>query len=266
MLIEQQFESILILPKNKNRIDEGGIRTQKFHEKNYSKKPLVSIITVVYNDEKCLEGTILSVLNQSYKNFEYIVIDGGSTDKSLNIIKKYNDSINYWVSEKDFGIYHAMNKGCKLALGDGLIFLNSGDKFVGNVLNEKLQFPCLLPCKVKEKNGEIWDKKISNIRYGMPTSHQAMIFNNKKILYNLSYKISSDYDFFIRHGSFVNFNSSSNGYVLYNNSGVSKTKKWQRDFETIVIIYKHFGLLTSFIFLTKKIKKMIYKMIGIKWH
>lgn len=88
----------------------------------------ISIITIVFNDVKHLEGTILSVLNQTNANIEYIIIDGGSTDGTVDIIKKYADKLGFWVSEKDKGIYDAMNKGLRAATGDFVWFMNSGDQ------------------------------------------------------------------------------------------------------------------------------------------
>jgi glycosyltransferase involved in cell wall biosynthesis len=89
-----------------------------------------SIITVCKDSEKTIENTILSVINQTYKNFEYIIIDGLSTDNTLNIIEKYRDKISQVISEPDNGLYDAMNKGIKLATGDYLFFLNSDDQFL----------------------------------------------------------------------------------------------------------------------------------------
>jgi len=89
--------------------------------------PLVTVVTVVFNGEKDLESTILSVLNQSYRNVEYIIIDGGSTDGTLDILRRYDDSIDYWVSEPDHGIYDAMNKALPLARGKWIYFLGSDD-------------------------------------------------------------------------------------------------------------------------------------------
>jgi len=100
--------------------------------------PLISIITVVYNGEKFLEKTIQSVINQSYENIEYIIIDGGSTDRTVEIIKKYEDSIDYWVSEKDGGIYDAMNKGLERANGEFVNFMNGGDEFFDSEVLAKL--------------------------------------------------------------------------------------------------------------------------------
>jgi glycosyltransferase involved in cell wall biosynthesis len=89
----------------------------------------ISVITVNYNHGNLLEATIKSVVEQSYSDIEFIVIDGGSTDESVSIIKRYSENIAYWVSEPDKGIYHAMNKGIGKATGDYCIFLNSGDSF-----------------------------------------------------------------------------------------------------------------------------------------
>jgi glycosyltransferase involved in cell wall biosynthesis len=94
------------------------------------KEPKISVITPSYNQDKYLERTILSVLNQEFKNFELIVIDGGSSDSSIDILKKYDEHIHYWVSEKDEGQTNAINKGLKVATGDLLCYQNSDDIFL----------------------------------------------------------------------------------------------------------------------------------------
>ena len=91
--------------------------------------PRFSIITVSYNAKEDLEKSIKSVSNQTFKNYEYLVIDGNSTDGTKELLRKYDKEINYWVSEKDNGIYNAMNKGARVAKGDYLYFLNAGDTF-----------------------------------------------------------------------------------------------------------------------------------------
>ena len=99
----------------------------------------LSIITINYNNKNGLDKTIASVLNQTVNDFEYIVIDGGSKDGSLEIIKKYQENLTYWVSEPDNGIYHAMNKGVKQARNDYCLFLNSGDVLHDNTVISKIE-------------------------------------------------------------------------------------------------------------------------------
>jgi len=132
---KDKFENTLFLPENKNRKGEGGLRTKGYFKKSYDDKPLISIITVVYNGEKYLEQTIQSVINQTYDNVEYIIIDGGSTDGTLDIIKKYEGTIDYWVSEVDKGIYDAMNKGIILATGKIIGLINSDDWYELNTVD-----------------------------------------------------------------------------------------------------------------------------------
>ena len=98
--------------------------------------PLITIITVVLNDEKNIEKTILSVLEQNYKNIQYVIIDGDSSDQTKEIINKYRDKIDLFKSEKDNGIYDAFNKGLDLAQGDLIGFVNSGD----TLTKDSLQF------------------------------------------------------------------------------------------------------------------------------
>lgn len=132
---EDKFETLLFLPPGEGRQGEGGLRTKGYFKKSYKDKPLVSIITVVLNGEKYLEETILSVLNQTYDNVEYIIIDGGSTDGTLDIIKKYEHAIDYWVSERDRGIYDTMNKGITVASGEWIELLNAGDFYESGAIH-----------------------------------------------------------------------------------------------------------------------------------
>ena len=122
-----KFETVLLLPERGARKGEGGLRKRGLFKSALPSKPLITVITVVFNGEETLEETIASVINQSYDNVEYIIIDGESTDKTLDIIQKYDGVIDYWVSEKDKGIYDAMNKGLSLFLGDYVIHINAGD-------------------------------------------------------------------------------------------------------------------------------------------
>ena len=98
-------------------------------KKVHKNKPLVSIITTVYNGEKYIENTILSILNQTYSNIEYIIIDGGSTDGTLSIIEKYKENIDFFISEEDRGMYDGINKGMRCATGEIYAYLNADDLY-----------------------------------------------------------------------------------------------------------------------------------------
>lgn len=101
-------------------------------------RPLISVITVAYNNRFGLEETIKSVINQTFKNFEFIIIDGNSTDGSKELLESYSSQINFWISEPDKGIYNAMNKGIANAKGEYLIFMNSGDRFSSSEILESI--------------------------------------------------------------------------------------------------------------------------------
>ena len=177
-----------------------------------------SVITVVYNDKINLENTIRNVINQNIVDFncrltEYIIIDGGSFDGTLDIIKKYENKIEYWNSESDNGLYDAMNKGIEIASGKYIIFMNAGDIFVDsktlykikNLLNVK-DYPDFIygdSIEVSKDGRTKFYKKAKNHRliwYGLFTHHQAMLYKRQiikecNLQYDLKYKIAADYDF-----------------------------------------------------------------------
>ena len=132
-------------------------------------QPTFSIITITYNAVRLVEQTLLNVLSQSYPNIEYIVIDGGSTDGTVDIIRRYESGLAYWVSEPDKGIYDAMNKGLQKATGDYVWFINAGDTLcssdtVQSVVS-KLQKRKALPDIIYgETNGGRWDCAASGRR------------------------------------------------------------------------------------------------------
>ena len=115
MIEKEIFKTINFLDQC---IIDGGLRKKKDFKETQKNKPLISVITVVYNNEKYLEESILSLHKQNYDNYEHIIVDGGSKDKTLDIIKKYESKIDYWCSAKDKGIYDAFNKGMQLAKGE----------------------------------------------------------------------------------------------------------------------------------------------------
>ena len=252
---QDEFVPMIFHPAMPERKGQGGLRTKGFFKKSYTDKPLISVITVVFNGDEHLEQTILSVISQPYENLEYIIVDGGSTDLTIDIIKKYESVIDYWISESDNGIYDAMNKACRLAHGSALIFLNSGDRFIGDLFSSLGSLQCFLPCKIKESNGLVWARSISNPHLGLPTAHQAILFPNQKRLYNTAYLVSADYDYFLRHNMKFEIAQDIGAYILYDNSGFSTKNKTRRNLETITIIYKHFGLIKTLKYVLIKIKK-----------
>jgi glycosyltransferase involved in cell wall biosynthesis len=133
-----EFQFLLRLPADENRKGEGGLRTRKVYKCSLPDKPLVTVITVVANGVSMIADTIRSVINQTYDNVEYIIIDGGSTDGTQEVIREYEHAIDYWVSEKDAGIYDAMNKGIALAIGDYIGMLNSDDCFADPSVLKKM--------------------------------------------------------------------------------------------------------------------------------
>lgn len=118
---------------------KGGLRTKGVKKERSTEGPLISIVTVVFNGEAFLERTIESVLGQDYGNVEYIIIDGASTDGTLEIIKRYEDQLDLWVSEPDKGIYDAMNKGLLLCRGDLIGMINADDHYVENIFTKVVQ-------------------------------------------------------------------------------------------------------------------------------
>ena len=202
---------------------QGGLKTHgKFFKKSGKDKPLVSIVTVCKNSERFLEDTIKSVINQSYDNIEYIVIDGESKDKTLDIIKRYESNIAYWVSEPDEGIYDAMNKGVSIAAGEWVGIINSDDWYHPNAVEWLILYSRNNPdidvfygdlLYPKPESGylrkENWLKDGKEIRRS--GTHENMLdywrlthpscfvrkSNYLKYHFNQSFKLSADYDFLL---------------------------------------------------------------------
>jgi len=180
-------------------------------------KPLFSIVTVVYNGENTIEETIKSILAQTYKNVEYIIIDGGSTDGTLDIIKKYENEISYWESETDKGIYDAMNKGIRISKGEIIGIVNADDTLYPDTLTNVQELIALNnldytygKVHLMDKDGVVFgetgfmkeEEMISKKYIDMPFPHPSM-FVRREIydeigLYSLKFRLSSDYDFVLR--------------------------------------------------------------------
>lgn len=179
--------------------------------------PLLTIVTVVLNDCKNIEQTILSVISQKDASIEYILIDGGSIDGTVEVIKKYDTSIDYWVSEPDSGVYGAMNKGIIRAKGQFIGLLNSGDYYNSGVLEIIIKNVKDIETKyhviaggmdrINEDNKCIKKYYLTSSRltrryFSMPFFHPAMFVSssvyNDYGLYNPNYKIAADYEFALR--------------------------------------------------------------------
>jgi glycosyltransferase involved in cell wall biosynthesis len=219
-------------------------------------KPLITIVTVCLNSEKHIEQAIKSVIKQNYENIEYIIIDGGSTDKTLDIIKKYEKYITKWISEPDNSIYDAMNKGIDMANGELIGFLNSDDFYFPNALNE-------ISIKYKEKKADVLvgrlvlTNKESQVIETISCDVSRIKDNDfnfihpstfvktklmKKYKFDTKYKIASDYKFllklFLKNYKFVNID-----YDITNFREGGASSFWlKKTRERIKINKEQFGL------------------------
>ena len=225
-------------------------------------EPVLSIITIVYNNVRDIERTMRSVLNQSYPHIEYLVIDGASTDGTKDIIEKYQDQVAAYISEPDKGIYDAMNKGLKLATGDYVLFMNSGDE-----LYDKETVAAVFAAGADadiyygetEMFNENWESlgqrrhevpaqfTWKSFKYGMSISHQA-IYIKRAITqpYDLRYRYSADIDWIIKAAKKARKIVNTRRYVAkYLVGGVSKQKHMESLKERFHIFSKHYGLLPN---------------------
>ena len=222
---DDKVETVLFQPGDVGRQGEGGLRTKGYFKvggiitestvlaieaKQSSAdsltphaSPLITVITVVFNGEKFLEETILSVINQTYDNVEYIIIDGGSTDSTLEIIKKYEHAIDYWVSEKDKGIYDAMNKGVCLSQGKWVSFLNAADSYnlealthFSHVLKSTHFGLYVASCRYLSENEVLYVHHPNGFSKNEVLPHPAMIsdrnFFSKYGLFDLKFRVFAD--------------------------------------------------------------------------
>lgn len=236
--------------------------------------PLFSIITVCFNASEDLEKTIKSVSEQSCHDYEYIVIDGGSSDNTLDTIKKYSKEIDKWVSEKDEGIYNAMNKGAKMARGKYLYFLNAGDTLydedVLNRVSECLEDESVLvygKYVVVNKKGKIV-REVSrllskfSLRLGKKVTQQVVFINRAEFLtlggLDERYPIASDFDLLcnvFEHYSQIKF---VNIFVSrYDNSGVSSNLRKSYDDSNRVILQRY-GIIYAIIHFLKTRVAILY--------
>ena len=188
---------------------KGGLITKGVYKKSTKENQLVSVITIVFNGEQYLEQTIQSVLSQTYDNIEYIIIDGGSTDGTLDIIKKNDDIIDYWICEKDKGISDAFNKGIDASTGDIIGIINAGDWYELTAIEKVVKN--INKTDIIYGNLQYWDDNNKNyvvyanhkLLYMEMTVNHPTVFVNKTIYdkhgkFNASYKYAMDYELLLR--------------------------------------------------------------------
>lgn len=251
---------------------------------NYA--PLITIITSTFNAEKDLEECIKSVISQSYTNIEYIIIDGGSTDGTLEIVKKYQNFITISLSEKDNGIYDAWNKGVELANGDWIAFLGADDIYMHDAIEKyvqelsKLDYDGLdmISSKVRlvdDKGTElriigkewVWNK----FRRFMCTAHvgsfHSKSFFKKYGLYNIDYKIVGDYEILLRakhllkaaYFDEITVNMKVGGISNLNNASIKETYKAKKRNNSVnnVLVLKYDFFKANVIFFLRKVLNRI---------
>lgn len=232
----------------------------------------ISIVTVVYNCEFAIEKTLCSILNQDYEEIEFLVIDGGSTDSTLNIINKYKSHIQLFLTEPDKGIYDAMNKGLNLASGDFLFFLNAGDTFfLNNVITEYVK-------AIKNKdavyygnaiyvnksiNEKIWrGGHFSKYRLSKTNICHQTIFYPKKLYkshsYNLRYKLFADWAYnmkLFKEHKFIYLDQTIAYYDTTGISAINRDLPFEKDQKTLVLKYLGFDSILYLIY--NKTKNLI---------
>jgi len=226
---------------------------------------MISIITVVYNGAAYLEETIKSVLAQSNDNLDYIVIDGGSTDGTVDIIKKYEDRISYWISEKDGGIYDAMNKGWAVAKDNNyILFLGAGDKVLSLPADmEELKYSDVIFGRVRMGDKTVCNSSLDfKLRFCNTLHHQALLVNKRVSQdppFDSSLGVYADFDFnqrlYIQGAKFV-YSDSFWGYALP--GGVSDKVDYAEYFK---VISKNYGVLWGMLMFVFEPSLKIYKFI-----
>ena len=221
-----------------------------------TEKPLVTVVTVVFNDEAHIEKTIQSVLRQSYSNIEYIIIDGASTDATCSIIEKYREKIDFFLSEKDKGVYDGMNKGIQLAKGEWIHFLNSGDVFydenvISGVFNnytdngESTIYGDTIYYNPNENvKTRVVARRVTNEPGSfMPSCHQSIFTRAvelKNYPFDLRYRVYADSNFYYELSKRNNKGLYTNSVIsIYDSTGLSSRNKNSRLWERFLMYFRH---------------------------
>jgi glycosyltransferase involved in cell wall biosynthesis len=230
------------------------------------KQITISIITVVYNGEELLEGTIQSILNQTYPNIEYIIVDGQSKDGTMSIINKYADKISHWISEADRGLYDAMNKSLDLATGDFVWFMNAGDHvFASNTIEKMvaqytvetdiLYGEVMLVDDARKHIGtrsKLTTQKLPNqlnfksLQKGMVVCHQGFLPRRSIAKKYLLDNLAADIDWVLK--CLEQSRKNTNTHLIlseYLQGGVSKQQHQQSLKDRYQVLKKHYGFLPN---------------------
>lgn len=204
LLVRGKPVGLQILPPNLKRKAQGGLRNRNYYKTNHPDKKLISVITVVYNGKAYLEQTISNVINLAHDNIEFIIIDGGSTDGTVDLIKEYDGFIDYWVSEPDSGLYDAMNKGWSIAgLESNILFLGAGDKIIKLPADcAKLKSHQIIYGRVQLGPARIFKSRVNwQLKFANTLHHQALLIPKKLHVappFDTRYKLYADFDFNLR--------------------------------------------------------------------
>ena len=243
--------------------------------------PKFSIITVTYNAGKVLEDTIHSVVFQTYRNVEYIIVDGGSTDNTLDVVHKYQERISKVIREPDKGLYDAMNKGIRMATGAYLCFLNAGDELHENETLQKIVFTLKgkeLPdviygetAIVDEEGHFLHMRRLStpehlhrkSFKEGMLVCHQAFFARRELALanpYDLRYRFSADFDWCIRiMKQSKNLHNTHLTLIDYLNEGMTTQNHKASLKERFRIMTKHYGWISTILHHGWFVIRLFYK-------
>lgn len=226
---------------------QGGTRKKEGAERPMGRNPLVTIITVVFNGVNELEETILSIKDHCGNNLEYIIIDGGSDDGTVEIVRKYDSVLAYWISEPDRGIYDALNKGISVSKGYFFYVLNVGDKLIEFPRKELIDAKALnvdvVLFDVLLSNNIVFRSKLdSRIRFGNTIHHQGAFYKRDlNIQYDLRYNVFSDFNtnqlLFLQKKQFLKFEKVVGYHSL---DGVSHNEKYLGEY--LEITRRNFGV------------------------
>ena len=246
-----------LFAKDLDRILTNEDNVLKNRDTNKKNKIKLSIVTVVFNDEKKIEQTIQSVIAQNRIGIEYIVIDGNSSDNTKKIIEKYLEYIDIFISEPDNGIFDAMNKAIKLSRGELHLFLNSGDFLLPETIDMNMDNEGIIDVWYEDRLGNTRLRKKNHPILGMPYPHQGYLLNMKKKQFDKSYTYAADYNYLLSNKK--NITKKYDGGVYFDNTGVSSVLIHPR-VEVIKIQIKYFGIksLPFVLFNLIKILGMIF--------